>query len=31
VDPEFGADLLNSQLELVADAGIQAILDLATS
>jgi uridine phosphorylase len=29
--PEFGADLLNSQLELVADAGIQAILDLATS
>ena len=28
--PEFGADLLNSQLELVADAGIQAVLDLAT-
>ena len=29
--PEFGADLLHSQLELVADAGIQAIVDLATS
>jgi uridine phosphorylase len=28
--PEFGMDLLNSQLELVADAGIQAMLDLAT-
>jgi purine-nucleoside phosphorylase len=29
--PEFGAELLDSQLELVADAGIQATLDLATT